>query len=69
MNRPRLSKDRLPTFTPAEGVLPLCPHCGEDIEGLYQQRIDETLGKAFLWFCMNCRRSLGVSHRKGFWMG
>lgn len=69
MNKPRSSKDRLPTYTPAEGVTPICPHCEAAIEGLYQQRIDEPLGKAFIWFCMNCRRSLGVSHRKGFWMG
>ena len=69
MNQARLNRERLPTYTPAAGVTPVCPHCEEEIEGIYQQRIDESLGKAYLWFCMKCRKSLGVSHRKGFWMG
>ncbi len=69
MPRVRLNKTRLATYIPAKGVTPLCPHCEHEIEGVYQQELDEGLGKANLWFCMTCRKSLGVSHRKGFWMG
>jgi len=69
MTRARLNRDRLPTYVAAEGVLPLCPHCEQEIEGVYQQQLDESSGKAYLWFCMNCRKAFGVSHRKGFWMG
>ncbi len=69
MNRARLNRDRLPTYVPAEGIAPLCPHCEQEIEGMCQQQIDASFGKAYLWFCIECRKSLGVSHRKGFWMG
>ncbi len=69
MPRARLNRTDIPTCIPAEGVTPRCPHCEEDLDGVYQQRLDEGLGKAYLWFCMKCRKSLGVSHRKGFWMG
>ena len=68
-NRQRLERSRIPTYTPAVGSGPLCPHCGEEIDGVYQQQLDESFGKAFMWFCMECRKVLGVSHRKGFWMG
>jgi hypothetical protein len=27
------------------------------------------LGRRYLYFCPHCRKVLGVSHRKGFWMG
>jgi hypothetical protein len=27
------------------------------------------MGKRFLYFCGGCRKVLGISHRKGFWMG
>ena len=69
MNRARLRTDRIATYIPAEEVKPLCPHCGREIDGLYQQQLDESFGKAYLWFCTTCRKALGVSHRKGFWMG
>jgi hypothetical protein len=69
MARAKLNRSRLPTYIPAQGIEPLCPHCDEPVEGLYQQRLDEPTGKGYLWFCMSCRKVLGVSHRKGFWMG
>ncbi|MCP5026484.1 MAG: hypothetical protein GY929_09385 [Actinomycetia bacterium] len=68
-NRSKLEGGRIPTYTPPVGVVPICPHCGEEIDGVYQQQVDESLGKAFMWSCMKCRKVLGVSHRKGFWMG
>jgi hypothetical protein len=27
------------------------------------------MGKRFVYFCGTCRKVLGISHRKGFWMG
>ena len=30
---------------------------------------DPFLGKRYVYFCPNCKSVLGVSHRKGFWMG
>jgi hypothetical protein len=60
---------KIPTSEPPEGVHPLCPHCDQPIAGLYQRQLDEGLGKAYVWFCSHCHRTLGMSHRKGFWMG
>ncbi|MDY7104722.1 MAG: hypothetical protein S0880_26350 [Actinomycetota bacterium] len=60
---------RLPIYVPTDGVQPICPHCEHPLEGVYRQDMAESLGKAHLWFCLVCRKVLGVSHRKGFWMG
>ena len=27
------------------------------------------IGKRYVYFCSSCRSVLGISHRKGFWMG
>jgi len=27
------------------------------------------LGRRYVYFCSHCRKVLGLSHRKGFWMG
>lgn len=54
---------------------PVCPHCKAEIS-----KVDATLlrpagdapfgfGKRYLYACPSCRTVLGVSHRKGFWMG
>jgi len=48
---------------------PICPHCGKDIQEIAAQRVDSMLGVRFLYYCINCRKVLGLSHRKGFWMG
>ena len=48
---------------------PRCPHCKEPLTRLVRTRIQDPLGKAYLWSCPNCRTALGVTHRKGFWMG
>lgn len=48
---------------------PLCPHCGKEIRELAARRVQSTLGVRFLYYCAECRKVLGVSHRKGFWMG
>jgi len=33
------------------------------------RELESMLGKRYIYFCPNCRKVLGVSHRKGFWMG
>ena len=48
---------------------PICPHCERDIHRISMQSIKSTLGVRFIYFCVHCRKVLGVSHRKGFWMG
>ena len=48
---------------------PLCPHCECAIETLYYRGLKTTLGRRYIYFCSACRKVLGVSHRKGFWMG
>jgi hypothetical protein len=48
---------------------PICPHCGKEIQEIAARRIESTLGVRFLYYCAACRKVLGVSHRKGFWMG
>jgi hypothetical protein len=48
---------------------PVCPHCGQQIQELAARRVESTFGVRFLYFCTACRKTLGVSHRKGFWMG
>jgi hypothetical protein len=52
-----------------DDVTPLCPHCEKEIERVWQRELTGTLGKRFVYFCPHCRKVLGVSHRKGFWMG
>jgi uncharacterized protein with PIN domain len=51
---------------PAE---PICPHCGKEIQEIAARRVESMLGVRFLYYCTACRKVLGVSHRKGFWMG
>lgn len=48
---------------------PLCPHCGDTLREVWYRRLSGTLGRRYIYFCARCRKALGVSHRKGFWMG
>ena len=48
---------------------PLCPHCSKELETVYIKPMESMLGKRYVYFCPYCRKVLGVSHRKGFWMG
>jgi len=50
-------------------LLPVCPHCKAEIKKVYYQEVSSVFGKRYIYFCPNCRSVLGVSHRKGFWMG
>ena len=65
----KLNRRKIPAYTPAEGISPVCPSCDAPIEKVYGQQISQGFGKAHVWFCVSCKRSLGVTHRKGFWMG
>jgi len=50
-------------------IVPLCPHCGAEIKTVHLRRLASTFGKRYIYFCQICRKVLGISHRKGFWMG
>ncbi len=52
-----------------ESEKPICPHCEKEINKVFAQRIASTLGIRFIYFCDKCKKTLGISHRKGFWMG
>jgi hypothetical protein len=48
---------------------PVCPHCSKDLDTLWFRELRGTLGRRYVYFCPECRKVLGVSHRKGFLMG
>jgi hypothetical protein len=50
-------------------VLPVCPHCEYALETLWFQTLRGLMGKRYVYFCPSCQKILGVTHRKGFWMG
>lgn len=50
-------------------IAPICPHCNQILNEIWCTRLAAFLGKRYVYFCPQCRKVLGVSHRKGFWMG
>jgi uncharacterized protein with PIN domain len=52
-----------------DDVQPVCPHCKNEVTMVWYQEIRGAFGRRYLYFCPHCRAVLGVSHRKGFWMG
>jgi hypothetical protein len=50
-------------------VSPLCPHCEAPIHTVWFRVMTGLLGKRYMYFCSNCSKVLGVTQRKGFWMG
>lgn len=48
---------------------PICPFCNAELKMVYYQLISAFMGKRYIYFCSECRKVLGLSHRKGFWMG
>lgn len=48
---------------------PICPFCSSQINTLYVRLISSIFGKRYIYYCSNCLKVLGISHRKGFWMG
>ena len=59
---------RIDVRNPGE-IYPLCPHCSAEIRQVFQRQLKAMFGKSFIYYCTNCRKSMGVTHRKGFWMG
>ena len=54
-----------------DDVLPICPHCKKELNKVWFREIKSDImgSKRFIYFCPECRSSLGISHRKGFFMG
>ena len=50
-------------------IEPVCPHCKTPIARIYFRQLAGLLGKRYVYFCSSCQACLGVSHRKGFFMG
>ncbi|MGB0495759.1 MAG: hypothetical protein ACPGJI_05325 [Kangiellaceae bacterium] len=56
-------------LTEDKSSTPICPHCSEPQETIHYQSVSAFLGRRYVYFCAVCKKVLGVSHRKGFWMG
>ena len=52
-----------------EAVAPICPHCSSELQTIWVRKLESVFGKRYVYFCPSCRKVLGISHRKGFWMG
>ena len=50
-------------------VEPKCPHCQKSLSEIWFRELKALLGKRYVYFCQHCQSVLGVSHRKGFFMG
>ena len=50
-------------------IAPLCPHCESELRKVWFQELSGFLGRRYLYFCSECRKCLGVTHRKGLFMG
>ena len=50
-------------------ITPLCPHCETPQSTIHYRTIAALLGRRYVYFCASCKKVLGLSHRKGFWMG
>jgi len=53
----------------ANHVVPVCPHCSERLHEIWFRAVRSLLGRRYVYLCPACHKVLGVSHRKGFWMG
>lgn len=52
-----------------DDVTPVCPHCSDELDTIWMQELHGFLGRRYIYLCPRCRKVLGVSHRKGFFMG
>ncbi|MHC4260434.1 MAG: hypothetical protein ACYSTF_08520 [Planctomycetota bacterium] len=50
-------------------VQPTCPHCSSELHTIWMRELKSIFGKRYVYFCSQCRKVLGISHRKGFLMG
>ena len=52
-----------------DDVDPICPYCEKVLRTIWIRELRGFFGRRYVYFCSHCRKVLGVSHRKGFWMG
>jgi hypothetical protein len=52
-----------------EDLTPQCLHCDRPLDIVNFRELRGTFGRRYVYFCSHCNKVLGVSHRKGFWMG
>jgi uncharacterized protein with PIN domain len=50
-------------------ITPVCPHCNAPLTLVQCNQLSSTFGKRYVYSCPSCKKVLGVSQRKGFWMG
>lgn len=48
---------------------PVCPHCNIELNSINMMEIKAFFGKRYIYYCSQCKKVLGISHRKGFFMG
>lgn len=63
-----LGASRLPVED-RDDVTPVCPHCDAQLTRLLARELRANFGRRYAYLCPHCRKVLGISHRKGFWMG
>jgi len=52
-----------------DDVDPICPHCETNLKTIWVREVSGFLGRRYVYFCSECKKILGVTHRKGFLMG
>jgi uncharacterized protein with PIN domain len=52
-----------------DDVTPICPYCEVELHDVSFQELSGFLGRRYVYFCPQCHKVLGLSHRKGLWMG
>ncbi len=52
-------------------LLPVCPHCRKELAEVWFRELKTDIigSRRCIYFCPECRACLGVSHRKGFFLG
>lgn len=56
-------------------LVPHCPYCNDAVTNIRARRMPAAgrpllrFGTRYLYACPRCNKLLGISHRKGFWMG
>jgi hypothetical protein len=56
-------------LTEKKDAEPICPHCQQTVQEVWFRELRGILGRRYIYFCASCRKVLGVSHRKGLFMG
>ena len=56
-------------FHERQDLLPICPHCEKEIDGLMSRYIKTAAGRGYVWTCPRCLKVLGVGHRSGYVLG